>query len=83
MIHARKSTRGAKWYLMPPADISAFIAFISRAQTQAGVFENVTVKPYKGKKVQSRFSMGCCWLINRGFENVACDLDYFPVYVVG
>lgn len=50
MIHARKSTRGAKWYLMPPADIPAFIAFISRAQTQAGVFENVTVKPYKGKK---------------------------------
>lgn len=68
MIHTRKSTRGAKWYLMPPADIPAFIAFVSRAQTQ---------------KVQSRFSMGYCWLINGGFENVACDLDYFPVYVVG
>lgn len=55
MIHARKSTRGAKWYLMPPADIPAFIAFVSRAQTQAGVFENVTVKPYKGKKYNPAF----------------------------
>lgn len=72
MIRARKSTRGAKWYLMPPADIPAFIAFVSRAQTQAGVFEKC-----------DSFSMGCYWLINGGFENVACDLDYFPVYVVG
>lgn len=55
MIHARKSTRGVKWYLMPPADIPAFIDFVSRAQTQAGVFENVTVKPYKGKKHNPAF----------------------------
>lgn len=55
MIHARKSTRGAKWYLMSPADIPAFIAFVSRAQTQAGVFENVTVKTYNGKKYNPAF----------------------------
>lgn len=55
MIHARKSTRGAKWYLMPLADIPGFIKYISWAQTQAGIFENVTVKPYTGKKYNPAF----------------------------
>lgn len=55
MVHARKSTRGEKWYLMPPADIPAFIAFISWAQREVGIFENVTIKPYTGKKYNSTF----------------------------
>lgn len=55
MVFARKSARGAKWYLMPPADIPGFIKYISWAQTQAGIFENVTVKPYTGKKYNPAF----------------------------
>ena len=55
MIYATKSINGAKWYLLSPSDIMAFIDFISWAQTEAGVFENVRIKPYKGKKYNCKF----------------------------
>lgn len=59
MIYATKSINGAKWYLLPPSDITAFVDFISWAQTKTGVFENVAIKPYKGKKYNCNFQ----WIV--------------------
>ena len=55
MVHATKSIKGAKWYLLSPSDITTFVDFISWAQTKSGIFENVTIKPYKGKKYNCSF----------------------------
>lgn len=50
MIYKTLRRGGSLWYLVDKANTQAHIDFLTWSMNQAGVFVNVAIKPYKGRK---------------------------------
>ena len=59
MVYAKKKHGGASCYLIAPNNVAAFIRYVTWAQGVANRFDNITVKPYKGRKYNSAFVWVC------------------------
>lgn len=59
MVYARKKHGGASCYLVSPDNVQAFIGRVSWAQGVTGLFYNVAVKPYRGRKYNPAFVWVC------------------------
>ena len=59
MVYATKKQGGASCYLVSPENVQAFIARVSWAQGVTGLFCNVAVKPYRGRKYNPAFVWVC------------------------
>lgn len=50
MIYKTFHRGGAIWYLIDKANTQAHIDFFTMSMSKTGVFVNVAIRPYKGRK---------------------------------